>query len=336
MPSVVVVTEAEYRKSEAVFVSAPTLACVVAPADEEALAEAIAREGARHAVISHRPYRGPLYAALPRGGVLARFGVGYEGLDLSRATAAGLLCTNTPGVLDQSVAELTMTLVVSAARHVPDVAAAMRARTWSPVAGVELHGKTLTIVGCGRIGRAAARIASRGFGMRVVGCTRPPAVWEPVGDTRPADPDFEFVTSDFAEAVSGAHFVSVHVPARPENAHFVNAARLAHLERDAWLVNTARGAVVDEAALYDALAGGRLGGASLDVFDREPYEPVDAARDLRTLPNVVLTPHVGSHTTEANRRMAERALANIVLAEAGDLGAMDLLNPDVLGEQRTR
>jgi lactate dehydrogenase-like 2-hydroxyacid dehydrogenase len=336
MPSVVVVTESEYRKAEAVFASAPALSCVVAPAEEDALAAAIAREGARHAVVSHRPYRGPLYEALPRGGVLARFGVGYENVDLARATAAGLLCTNTPGVLDQSVAELTMTLVVSAARHVPDVASAMRARTWSPVAGIELHGKTLTIVGCGRIGRAVARIAARGFGMRVIGCTRPPTAGEPVGDTRRADPDFEFVTSDFAEAVAGAHFVSVHVPGRPENARFIDAARLAHLERDAWLINTARGAVLDESALYDALAGGRLGGAALDVFDREPYEPIDPSRDLRMLPNVVLTPHVGSNTTEANRRMAERALANIVLAEAGDIDAMDLLNPQVLDERRAR
>jgi glyoxylate reductase len=98
----------------------------------------------------------------------------------------------------------------------------------------------------------------------------------------------------------------------------------------AWLINTARGSVVDETALYDALAGERLAGAALDVFDREPYVPVDPSRDLRTLPTVVLAPHVGSHTREANRGMAERALQNIVRAEAGDFAGMDLVNREVL------
>ena len=104
----------------------------------------------------------------------------------------------------------------------------------------------------------------------------------------------------------------------------------AWLRPHAWLVNTARGMVVDEAALYDALAASQIQGAAMDVFDREPYMPVDPAKDLRTLPNVILTPHVGSHTPEANGRMAARALQNITLAEAKAYAQMDLLNPDVL------
>jgi phosphoglycerate dehydrogenase-like enzyme len=102
------------------------------------------------------------------------------------------------------------------------------------------------------------------------------------------------------------------------------------MQPGAWLINTARGAVVDENALYDALADGQIAGAALDVFEREPYEPADTARDLRTLPNTILMPHVGTHTDGANRRMAERALENIALAEARDFAAMDLLNPEVL------
>jgi phosphoglycerate dehydrogenase-like enzyme len=110
----------------------------------------------------------------------------------------------------------------------------------------------------------------------------------------------------------------------------VNRARLALMPPRAWLINTARGSVVDEQALYDALAADRLAGAALDVFDREPYVPDDPSRDLRTLPNVILAPHVGSHTREANRLMAERALQNILRAEAGDVQGMDVVNPDVL------
>ena len=102
------------------------------------------------------------------------------------------------------------------------------------------------------------------------------------------------------------------------------------MQPHAWLINTARGAVVDEGALYDALSSHQLGGAALDVFDREPYQPVDPQRDLRTLPNVILTPHVGSSTPEANRGMAERAVQNIAWAEEKAFDRMDLLNPDVL------
>jgi phosphoglycerate dehydrogenase-like enzyme len=111
----------------------------------------------------------------------------------------------------------------------------------------------------------------------------------------------------------------------------MNTERLALMPRRAWLVNTARGAVVDEVALYHALASGRLAGAALDVFDVEPYVPARPELDLRTLPNLVLAPHVGSNTAEANHRMASRALHNVVAGHAGDFAAMDLLNPDVLG-----
>ena len=131
-------------------------------------------------------------------------------------------------------------------------------------------------------------------------------------------------------AVRDADFVSLHLTAEPANLKFIDCARLALIPERAWLINTARGAVVDELALFDALAAGRLSGAALDVFDREPYVPADPAKDLRTLPNVVLAPHVGSHTREANRAMAARALQNIVRAEARDFAGMDLLNPAAL------
>jgi phosphoglycerate dehydrogenase-like enzyme len=326
-PPVVLVTESEFRKAETVFTSAVDLTCRPAPSGESELSRAIAASGARHVVAGHTRYESTLYAALPRGGVLARFGVGHEGIDKARATQAGLLCTNTPGVLDQSVAELTMLLIAGAARHLPTVAGGMLQGEWRPRLGMELHGKTLAIVGCGRIGAAVARIAARGFGMRVVGFRRARA-----RSGGPAvSPDFDEVTDDFAAAVRGADFVSLHIPAAPENFRFINRDRLSMLGSHAWLINTARGAVVDEAALYDAVAGERIGGAALDVFVREPYEPIDADHDLRTLSRVVLTPHVGSNTPEANHAIGGRALRNIRLAEAGDFAAMDLLNPEVLG-----
>ena len=322
MRPLVLVTEPEFRKAPEVFLSASTIDCVAAPSGEAELAAAVESRRARHAIIGHLPYRQALYESLPRGAVLARFGVGYESIDLTRATAAGLLCTNTPGVLDQSVAELTMLLIAGAARHFTTIAGKMRGREWSPSTGVELAGKTLAIIGSGRIGRAVARIAAAGFQMRVIGCRRSagPA----------ADPSFDVMTTDFSVAVQEADFVSLHMPATAENRRFLNRQRLALIRPDAWLINTARGAVVDEAALYDALAARQIAGAALDVFEREPYEPVDPSRDLRTLHNVILTPHCGSNTTEANQAMAARAVANVELGERGDFGRMDLLNQDVL------
>jgi len=322
---IVAVTEPEFRRAEATFTNAKGISCRVAPADEAPLAAAIAAMGARHAIVGHWPYREALYHALPRGSVLARFGVGHDGIDKVKATAAGLLCTNTPGVLDQSVAELTMAFISAAARHVTTTDGEMRGGAWKQRQGVELAGKTLAIIGAGRIGTAVARIASAGFGMRVVGCRVSALAGVP------AEPPYAEITNDFRRAVESASFVSLHMPTTPANLKYVNRERLAMLRPDAWVINTARGAVVDEAGLYDALAGGRLGGAALDVFDVEPYQPVDPSRDLRTLPNVILAPHVGSHTVESNRRMAQRAIQNVLFGHAGRFEEMDLLNPQVLG-----
>jgi phosphoglycerate dehydrogenase-like enzyme len=323
--TVVLVTEAEFRRAEHVFASAPGVRCVAAPPAEPELARTIAGAGARYVIVGSVPYRGELYTALPRGGVIARFGVGHDSVDKAKATDAGLLCTNTPGVLDQSVAEQAVLLMLAAARHLTKNTSDMRNRTWDlGPSGAELRGKTLVVIGCGRIGRTTARIASQGFGMRVVGVRRSGSAGAE------AAAEFDAVSTDFASAVRDAHYVSLHITAEAGNRRFLNAARLAMLPRHAWVINTARGAVVDEHALYDALATGQLAGAALDVFEREPYVPSDPSRDFRTLANVILTPHVGSHTYEANRLMAERALQNIRHAEAGDFSSMDLVNPEVL------
>ena len=319
---VVLVTETEFRRAHSTFSTTEDLRCVQVPKDEDGLCEAIATHSARLIIVGSTPYKGRLYETLPRGGVIARFGVGYDNVDLSQATRAGLLCTNTPDVLQQSVAELTMAMIATAARHVLECAIDMRAGTWKLREGVELEGKTLALIGCGAIAIAVARIASAGFGMHVVGYTRSPR--------EAPSPHFAAMTTDFAEAVRDAGFVSLHIPGSPENLQFVNEERLSLLPPRAWLINTARGAVVDEPALYDALATRRLAGAALDVFAREPYQPAAEGSDLRTLPNVIPLPHIGSNTVEANRRMALRALRNTRLGNAGELASMDLLNREVL------
>src|ERR1043166_7894395 len=317
----VLVTEPEYRKAEATFSSAE-VQCVPAPADEADLALAIRDAGAAAVIVGPGAYTGPLYSALPAGGVVARFGVGHDGIDRAKATTAGLLCTNTPGVLNRSVAEFTMLLIGAAARAIVAMSAGMARRIWQPAIGVELQGKTLAIVGCGGVGRDGARIADAGYGMRVVGCARP-------GAAPPALPHFTSIADDFATAARDADFVCLHMSAGDDYLRWLEAKRLGCLRERTWVINTARGSLIDEAALFTALAEHRLGGAALDVFAREPYEP-SGGGDLRSLPNVILTPHAASNTSEANRRMAERALRNVALARRGAFAEMDLLNPAVL------
>ena len=317
---IVLVTEPEFRRAPEVF-EAAALPCVAVPGDEPTLAHEVKTRDVRYVIVGSVKYTGALYDALPRGGVIARFGVGHDGIDKEKATAAGVLCTNTPSVLDESVAELAMLLILAAARRLDWLTAEMRHGTWNlGAAGIELQGKTLAVIGAGRIGQATARIAAQGFGMRTIGFRRTPQEVAP----------FDSLTTDFATAVREADFVSLHINAEPANHRFLNRARLALMSSRAWLINTARGSVVDETGLYQALAERRLAGAALDVFDREPYVPTDPSHDLRTLPNVILAPHVGSHTREANRGMAERALQNIIRAARDDFAGMDLVNPAVI------
>jgi phosphoglycerate dehydrogenase-like enzyme len=323
MRLLVVVTEPEFVRPGTVFSAHANLACHVSPPDEASVAAAIDATGAKHAIVGPRPYRDRLYDALGPGSVLARFGVGYDGIDLARATAAGILCTNTPGVLDQSVAELSMMFVAAAARHLVALHRSMTQGEWAPVGGTELAGKTLAIVGAGRIGAATARIAA-GFSMRVIGCR------SSASETDVPPAGFERMTPDYGRAVADADFVCLLIPGSAANRHFINRERLALIPRRAWLINAARGSVVDEAALYDALSSRTIAGAALDVFEREPYEPVTSGRDLRTLDNVILVPHIGSNTTDANRRMSERAVRNVELGAAGRIADMDLVNPEVL------
>lgn len=321
----IVVTEMEYAKGESIFRQAAEKGwtCVAVPADELALADGIRRHGAGAAIVGVAAYTGPLYEALPRGGVIARFGVGHDGIDKALATRKGILCTNTPGALDDSVAEYTAALMLAAARHVVAAGAACARGAWSPSIGFELSGKTLAVIGCGAIGCRVARLASRGFGMRVIGCKAHPET----GGGLVRQFGYESITGAWDEAVGAADFVSLHIPSTPATRHYVNARRLAAIPARGWLINTARGAVVDENALYDALASAGLAGAALDVFEREPYEPADPARDLRTLPGVLMTPHIGSSTREACNRVAESCLRNVALAAAGDKAGMNLLNP---------
>ncbi len=315
MSEIVLVTRQEFDKAADLFRAATDVSCEPAPADEAALASAVVARGARAAIVGVAPYRGPLYAALEKNGagLIARFGVGHDGVDKPLARQHGILVTNTPGVLDLSVAEHTLWLMGSLARCVAQSHEAMRGGKFAGQTGMELHGKTLGILGFGNIGKKVAASAHFGFGMRVIACDQvaAPANLAALG--------VEQFTNNVEECFRQSDVVTIHLPAIASTQKFINAERLAWLKPSALLVNTARGAVLDEVALFDALAAHRLAGAALDVFAVEPYVPAQPDKDLRKLDNVVLTAHIGSNTREANARMAAGALENVRNFFAGRL-----------------
>jgi len=329
MAETVLVTRPEFSKAEGTFRAAREIDVQPAAAAEMELARMVVERSCRAVIVGVLPYRGSLYEALGRNGgtagaIIARFGVGHDGVDKALARRHNIVVTNTPGVLDASVAEHTIWLLGCLAKGVPAADARVRAGQFAGLAGLELSGKTLGLLGLGAIGRRVARIAHFGLGMRVIAAdTKPIEILErelgkPAAELL-AGLGVDSHTTSATPLLRQADAVSIHLPANEGTRHFLNAERLGRMKPGALLINTARGMIVDEAALYDALAAGHLGGAALDVFEHEPYRPVSPEKDLRSLPNVVLTPHIGSNTHEANRRMAEASLDNVANFFAGHL-----------------
>jgi glyoxylate reductase len=250
------------------------------------------------------PITAAVFNAAPRLELVASLGAGYDNIDLEAARARRIPVTHAPGVLDETTADLAFALLLATARRVPQAERTLRAgafRGWSvgDAWGLDVHGRTLGIVGLGRIGAAVARRAA-GFSMRILytGPRRHEATEASVGA--------QFVPLD--ELLSASDFISLHAPLTPRTRHLMDAKAFARMKPTAVLLNTARGALVDEQALIEALGSGRPAAAGLDVFEREPHVPVA----LLELPNVVLTPHIGSATLATRRAMAVRAAENIL------------------------
>ena len=238
--------------------------------------------------------------------IVANYGVGFDRIDLAAARKAGVIVTNTPGALTEDTADLAIMLLLAAARRASEGERQLRAGEWhgwrpTHMLGTRVNGATLGIVGFGRIGAATARRAHRGFGMRILYVNpRPP------DEGAVADAEAERCGS-LEELLERCDFVSLHAPARAETRHLIDAKRLTSDASRAILVNTARGDLVDEAALADALERGTISAAGLDVFEREPA----VSARLLALPNVVLLPHLGSATVASRVAMGERMLANL-------------------------
>lgn len=237
--------------------------------------------------------------------MLASFGAGVDHIDLAAARARKILVTNTPGVFTEDTADMTMALILSVPRRLAEGEKLMRSGKWegwkpSGMLGHCIGGKTLGIIGMGRIGQAVARRAS-GFGLSIVYHNRrqlPSTVEESLNVSYVAELD---------ELIRTCDIITIHCPRTPETHELINADRIAMMKPTAYFINTARGDLIDENALIEALQNGRIGGAGLDVYAREPA--VD--KRLLTLKNVVLLPHMGSATFEGREASGERVIANI-------------------------
>ena len=240
--------------------------------------------------------------------VVANVAVGYDNIDVRAATDNGIVVCNTPGVLDETTADLAFTLILAASRLASAAEADLRSGRWrgwgvTQYLGRDVHGATLGIVGYGRIGRAVARRAT-GFGMNVIHNAR----------TNTGEPGF---VADLDELLALSDIVSLHVPGGAATHHLIDARRLALMKPTAVLVNTARGSVVDEAALADTLHRGALFAAGLDVYEREPViEPA-----LLNAPRTVLLPHIGSASQATRTRMASMATSAVAQVLAGETPA---------------
>jgi lactate dehydrogenase-like 2-hydroxyacid dehydrogenase len=240
-----------------------------------------------------------------RAGMLCNFGVGTDHIHLHEAAARGLTVSNTPGVLTECTADLTLGLIIATLRRMGEAEREIRAHAWTGwrpthMLGARVHGRTLGIIGFGRIGQAVARRARFGFGMRILFNTPNPPL-SSSSDTIGA------TAVSLDELLAASDVVSLHCPANESTRGMIDADRISRMKPGAYLINTARGDLVDEPALIEALREGRIAGAGLDVFVNEPH----TSRDLLALDNVLALPHIGSASLETRTDMGLRALANL-------------------------
>ena len=290
--------------------------CLIQPLEEEK-ALAFHKEGAEAFVIGTKKYSKEFFAALRPGSLIQRFGVGYTSVPVDLCKERGIRVGYTPGVLEAAVAEHTMALILALSRTVCTFDREMKSGKWNKIEGTELRGKTLALIGFGRIACEVAFMARNGFRMRIAAYDVRPKLDAAAGAL--ADDYF----TELDDCLKNADYVSLHLPDTPQTAGMVNAEFLSKMKPCSFLINTARGSLVNESDLFQCLGEKKIAGAALDVFVNEPYEPTGP--DFRTLDNCIMTPHCASNTVEANTRMAEICIANCAALAAGRTEEMILV-----------
>jgi len=257
----------------------------------------------------------------PKLRIAANVAVGFDNIDVAACTKRGVVATNTPGVLDETTADFAWTLLMAVARRLGEGEQLARSGNWKgwnldQLCGADVWGKTLGIVGFGRIGRAVARRA-QGFQMKVI-------YTDAIRAAEDVEKGVQAEYRDFNALLAESDFISVHVPLLPETRGLFDGPRFFRMKPTAYLINTSRGQVVDEAALVAALEAKKIAGAALDVYENEPFIHPGLKRS-----NVVLAPHLASASTETRTKMAVMAASNVVALFKGQRPA-NMLNPDIL------
>jgi phosphoglycerate dehydrogenase-like enzyme len=260
-------------------------------------------KGIKCFVIGSEAYSRELFEKIRKGSAIIRYGIGYDAVPVDICRKRKIKVAYTPGTLTESVAEHTFALLFAVVRKIPELHNSMMSGKWKGAPGLELAGKTIAILGFGAIGRTVAQIAKYGFTMKVTAY-----------DIRKIDNEepVDIFSNNFKVIIKDADIVSLHMASTKETAGFINKERMSMMKDRVVLINTARGALVNENDLFDSLTSGKISAAGLDVYEREPYKPVNMKKDLRKLQNVVLTPHCGSNTRESNNRMAQITIKNIL------------------------
>ena len=254
--------------------------------------------------------------------VISNYAVGFNNIDVDAATERGIYVTNTPGILTDTTADCAFALLMAAARRIPEADRHVRAKKWIHAwgprmfIGTDIHGKTLGILGLGRIGSAIAKRA-KGFNMEII--------YYDVSRREDLESELGISYKPLDSVIAESDFLSLHVPLNEATHHMIGEEQLARMKRTAFLINTSRGPVVDERALYDALRDNVIAGAGLDVFEEEP---IDHENPLLQLDNVVTTPHIASASVETRTRMAVTAATNLVTVLQGR-EPPNLVNPEV-------
>jgi glyoxylate reductase len=260
-------------------------------------------------------------AAGPNLKVISNYAVGYDNIDVAEATKRGVAVTNTPGVLTETTADLTWAIMMAVARRIVEADNFLRSgqwKGWAPclMLGHDVYGKTLGIVGLGRIGKAVAKRA-KGFDMKVL--------YYDVKRDEQAEKELGVIYTPLEELLRQSDFVSIHAPLTEQTRHLIGERELRLMKPTAFLINVARGPLVDEQALIKALKEKWIAGAALDVFEKEPYVP----EELIQMKNVVLVPHIGSASTETRSKMAMMAVENLLAVLEGRVPP-NLVNPEVI------
>jgi phosphoglycerate dehydrogenase-like enzyme len=281
-------------------------------------------QGCDAVIASMDPFNDRTLSACPQLKLVARCGVGIDAIDLGAATRHGVLVTNTPGAMNEAVADYTFGLILAVARRLPESDALMRSGGWGEFRGAAVHGKTLGLIGFGMIGEAVAR--------RSIGFDMPLLIHDPwkADEAAARWPSARFVDLDTLLAESD--FVSLHAPNTPETRGMVNDAVFARMKPSAYFINTARGALVEDAALLRALENRTIAGAAVDVYSQEPL-PAD--HPLRHAPNCVLTPHNAFNTVESAERMNSLCAESVLMCMQHRVPPF-VCNPEVLESSSLR